>query len=114
MMTSKIVFGRANGFKNRESWYFFSRKARKGISAKRKERVGESRLHPTARTPRKMPIRLIVFGHPSNPTILQSYNPTKEKTTLDEKVVFSINQKNHETFTQLNNVYSTHRRLVNR
>ena len=43
------------------------------------------------------------------PPILQSYNPTilqKEKTTLDEKVVFSINQKNHETFTQLNTVVS--------
>ena len=50
-----------------------------------------------------------VYQHNGLRPSLQSYNPTilqKEKTTLDEKVVFSINQKNHETFTQLNTVVS--------
>jgi hypothetical protein len=49
----------------------------------------------------KTSISITIIAHPYNPTILQ-----KEKTTLDEKVVFSINQKNHETFTQLNTVVS--------
>jgi len=106
----KIVSGRANGFENRESrnLSFLAKPAKeltqrgKGISlciaCILQHELREK--YPSDWSSSAIPPILQSY----NPTILQSYNPPilqKEKTTLDEKVVFSINQKNHETFTQL-------------